>query len=729
MDSGRTTTAAEWTQGAKGEAVRQPRSQPVSEIFGRLTFNKKVMAERLPRAAYERLMNTIENNDPLDPQIADEVAQAMKDWAVSLGATHYCHWFQPLRGVTAEKHDSFINVERDGAAIESFSGKQLRQGEPDASSFPSGGMRSTFEARGYTAWDPTSPAYVLKTGRAATLVIPTLYISWTGEVLDRKTPLLRSLHALEERAIKVVRMFGHKTVRHVRVTLGPEQEYFLVSKEFYLKRPDLIYTGRTLLGTSSAKHQQMEDHYFGEIKPRVLNFMADVETALFERGIPAKTRHNEVAPNQFEIAVQYGEANLAIDQNLQVMEIMRKVADDHGLAILLHEKPFAGINGSGKHLNWSMADSEGRNLLEPGTDPKANVQFLVFLAAILEGVNKFGGLLRASVADAGNDHRLGANEAPPAIMSVYLGEFLSGLLDGIEKGAEGPGLMQAAVDHGLKKLPTLAKDTSDRNRTSPIAFTGNKFEFRAVGSSHNTSDPAAIWNLIVSYGLDQAIARVEKHAAKESDIAKAALSAVRELVKETKRVRFEGNGYSEEWHKEAKKRGLPAAQDTPAALQTLVDKDVVALFTKYNVLREHELHAVYEIKLEAYAKTKEIELKLLKEIAMTYVTPAVVRHVERFGEAVAALAAAKTKGRGKALVAPIQDCEKLLADLYKGVAAVDDTLASAAKTPDIVKKARVLADKGGAALAQLRTACDRAEELVEHRLWPLPKYREMLFLL
>ena len=709
------------------EGIRAMRTPSITDIFGRLTFNKKVMAEHLSKSVFEKLLNTIENNEPLDREIADEVAHAMKEWAISLGATHFCHWFQPQRWDTAEKHDSFLSYDKNGEPIERFSGKQLTQGEPDASSFPSGGTRSTFEARGYTAWDPTSPAFVLKTGRAATLVIPSVYLSFTGEVLDRKTPLLRALHTLEDRAYRVLKLFGNRSARYVRVTLGPEQEYFLVAKEFYVKRPDLIYAGRTLLGVASAKHQQMEDHYFGEIKPRVLNFMADVETALFERGIPAKTRHNEVAPNQFELAVLYEEGNLAVDHNLQAMEIMRKIADDHGLAILLHEKPFAGINGSGKHMNWSLSDSDGNNLLEPGAAPKKNVQFLVFLSAFLHGVSKHGALLRAAVADAGNDHRLGANEAPPAVMSVYLGEFLDGLLSEIEKGKETSESLAGAIDHGLKRLPAIVKDNSDRNRTSPIAFTGNKFEFRAVGASQNVSDPAMAMALIVAAGLDAMLEKIEKHSAKHGEITDAALAAIREVVAETKRIRFEGNNYAGEWHKEAAKRGLPILKDTPAALTTLVDKDIAALFERYKVLTKEELHALYEIKLEAYAKTKEIELKLLKELAVTYVAPAMVRHVERLGAAVGALASAK--GKGKVLKDRLSEGESLLEALYAGIADVDAALEKAASESDLTRKARFLADKGAAAMAALRSAADGVEETVEHQLWPLPKYREMLFLL
>ena len=704
------------------------------ESFGALTFNKKAMAKHLSKSVFEKLMDTVENSEKLDEEIADEVAHAMKEWAISQGATHFCHWFQPLRGVTAEKHDAFLSFDDEGAPIQRFSGRQLIQGEPDASSFPSGGMRSTFEARGYTAWDPTSPAFLLKNGRGATLVIPSVFLSYTGEVLDMKTPLLRAQHVLEDRAYRVLKLFGNRTAKHVRATIGPEQEYFLVAKDFYNRRPDLIYTGRTLFGAASAKHQQMEDHYFGSIKPKVVDFMTDLDTALLARGIPAKTRHNEVAPNQFEIAPLYEEANLAVDHNLQMMEIMRKTAEDHGFVLLLHEKPFAGINGSGKHLNFSLADSDGNNLLEPGgAAPKRNVQFLVFLSAILAGVDKYGALLRASVADAGNDHRLGANEAPPAIMSVYLGEYLDRLLQELEKGGKDFESVKAALDYGLKRLPAIALDNSDRNRTSPIAFTGNKFEFRAVGAAQNCSEPATAFSLLVTYGLDIVLSKLEKkgvaHASSaETDITAKALAVVREIVKETKRVRFEGNGYSEEWHKEAAKRGLPNAKNTPEALATFLEKDTVNLFVKYKILCKEELHAKHEIKLEAYVKTKEIELKLLKELAATFVAPALARQIETLGSAAARLDSA-SKGGGKALHARTADLGALLEEVYAGVVRVDETLAKSLSESDLAKRGKFLASKGVEALEGLRSACDRTEEVVEHGLWPLPKYREMLFLL
>lgn len=700
--------------------------QSLFENFGHLTFNKKAMARHLSKTVYQKLLEVMEDDEKLDVEIADEVAHAMKEWAISQGASHFCHWFQPQRGVTAEKHDSFLSFDEFDQPIERFSGRQLIQSEPDASSFPSGGMRSTFEARGYTAWDPTSPAFVLKNNKGATLVIPSVYLSWTGEVLDMKTPLLRALRVVQERAFRVLKLFGNRTARHVRVTLGPEQEYFLVAKEFYNRRPDLIYCGRTLFGAAAAKQQQLEDHYFGSIKPKVLEFMADLDHRLFDRGIPSKTRHNEVAPNQFELAPIYEEANLAVDHNLQLMEIMRKTADDHGFTLLLHEKPFAGINGSGKHMNWSLMDSDQNNLLEPGVAPKKNVQFLVFLSAFLSGVDKFGGLLRAAVADAGNDHRLGANEAPPAIMSVYLGEYLDRLLNEIEKGALEKEATREAIGHGLKSLPNIVLDNSDRNRTSPIAFTGNKFEFRGVGSSQSLAEPATALCLAMAYGLDQVLERLEKHAG-NPDFTQKALSVARSLIKETRRIRFEGNGYCEEWHKEAAKRGLPNTKNTPEALEAFVQKETVDLYAGYKVLTQAELNAKHEIKLEAYIKIKEIELRELKEMVLTYAAPALVRHFNEFSRAEEGAKGLKTGA--KTLKARLCEYGELLDALYDSTASTDEVLSKSGTESDLVKRARLLAGKGVQSLDSMRSACDRTEEAVEHRLWSLPKYREMLFLL
>ncbi|MFH2202147.1 MAG: glutamine synthetase III [Elusimicrobiota bacterium] len=702
-----------------------PVRNEVIESYGKLTFDKTAMANHMSESVYRTLIDTIDNNERLDPEIADAVAHAMKEWAISQGATHFCHWFQPVRGVTAEKHDAFLSFDEGGEPIQRFSGRQLIQGEPDASSFPSGGRRSTFEARGYTAWDPTSPAFIMKTGKSATLAIPSVFLSWTGEAMDMKTPLLRALSAVERSAFRLIKLFGNRASKHVRMTLGPEQEYFLVAKDFFDRRPDLLYTGRTLVGAAPAKDQQMEDHYFGSIKPKVLDYMADLDARLFARGIPAKTRHNEVAPNQFELAVLYEEANLAIDHNLQAMEIMRQAADEHGFALLLHEKPFAGINGSGKHLNWSLVDSEGRNLLSPGDNPKKNIQFLTFTAAVLAGVHKYGRLLRCAVADAGNDHRLGQNEAPPAVMSVYLGDYLDALLTEFEKGKTDSPQVRADLDLGLKKLPQVKLDNSDRNRTSPIAFTGDKFEFRAVGASQSCSEPAAVTALLLAYGIDAVLQRIERQ--RGADITAKALKVIKEIVKETKSIRFEGNSYEASWVQEAEKRGLPAAKDTPSALESMTAAETVALYKEYGVLTEDELYAKQEIRLEAYIKTKEIELNLIKEMALTSIAPALIREINSFGAAAGALRQAKAPD--SAVNQRVKLYGGILGDLYAGVEAVDGVLKKAEAQKGALRRAHFLAAEGVAVLVRLRAACDQAQKAVNNAEWPYPSYRELLFLL
>ena len=536
----------------------------IPDFFGELTFNKSVMREKLSCHAYDKLMATINNGSPLDESIADDIAHAMKEWAISKGATHFTHWFQPQRGGTAEKHDAFITYTDEGEIIERFSGKQLIQSEPDASSFPSGGIRSTFEARGYTAWDPTSPAFLLETGKTKTLVIPSVFLSWTGEVLDLKTPFLRSLRCLNDACIRMQRLLGNRLARKITVHCGPEQEYFVVSKKLYETRPDLRICGRTLFGAMPAKGQQMEDHYFGAINEKMTRFMETLDHELFRRGIPAKTRHNEASPNQFELAPLYEEANLAIDHNLQIMNVMKGVAEEFDLVVILHEKPYAGVNGSGKHVNWSISDNTGANYLEPSGSPLKNINFLLTLGAVMLGVNKYGGLLRACVADAGNDHRLGANEAPPAIMSIYLGEYLTSLIDQIENTDKLTEQQLADINLGVRNLPRISKDYADRNRTSPIAFTGNKFEFRAVGSSQNPSEAVTILNQLCAYGLFTIEKRISEH--KNMDVKESALLVLKEVFKETKRIRFEGNGYSESWQEAGARLGLPNTKNTPAAL-------------------------------------------------------------------------------------------------------------------------------------------------------------------
>jgi glutamine synthetase len=696
-------------------------AKTASQVFGELTFNKKLLKEKLSKEVYAKLAATLDGGAPLDESIAADVAHAMKEWAIENGATHFTHWFQPQRGGTAEKHDAFLSYGKDGEMIERFSAKQLIQSEPDASSFPSGGIRSTFEARGYTAWDPTSPAFLLEAGDTKTLVIPTVYLSWTGEVLDLKTPLLRSLKALTESAIKLQKLLGN-TVKKINVYGGPEQEYFLVSQELYDSRPDLRITGRTLFGAAPAKGQQLEDHYFGAIKDKVMMFMEDFDMELYRHGIPSKTRHNEVSPNQFEIAPLYEEVNLVIDHNLQLMEIIKRVAEKHGMVAVLYEKPFAGVNGSGKHFNWSLGDDSGTNYLEPSDSPMKNISFLLTLGAILLGVNKFGGLLRAAVADAGNDHRLGANEAPPAIMSVYLGEYLAGLMDEIEGiGSQVTEKTLSHINTGVKNLPKVAKDTSDRNRTSPVAFTGNKFEFRAVGSSQNCSEAATTLNLIVAYGYDEIARRL---AAKKGDSVKEnAILVMKDVLKETKKVRFEGNNYSEEWHKEAAKRGLPNAKNTPEALEIMLEKESEELFTKYGVLSKRELHSKVEIKLDAYVKVKDVELKAGLNIARTLILPAVLEQVLTLGEAV------KAAGKAGALGADLKAATALYSDIQAAIKGLEKAIAVCEKEDNLEKKAKLYAKNGASALADLRASVDKAEEAVADRYWPMAKYQELLTIL
>ena len=692
-----------------------------SDIFGELTFNKKVMKAKLSKEVFAKLMATLDGSEALDESIASDVAHAMKEWAIENGATHFTHWFQPQRGGTAEKHDAFLSYGKDGEMIERFSAKQLIQSEPDASSFPSGGIRSTFEARGYTAWDPTSPAFLLEAGETKTLVIPTVYLSWTGEVLDLKTPLLRSMKALTESAIKLQNLLGNKSVKRMKVYGGPEQEYFLVSQELFDSRPDLRITGRTLFGAAPAKGQQLEDHYFGAIKDKVIMFMEDFDMELYKHGIPSKTRHNEVSPNQFEIAPLYEEANLAIDHNLQLMDIIKKVAQKHGMEAILYEKPFAGVNGSGKHFNWSLGDDSGNNYLEPSDNPIKNINFLLTLGAILIGVNKFGGLLRAAVADAGNDHRLGANEAPPAIMSVYLGEYLAGLMDEIEGVGKVDEKSLSHINLGVQNLPNVAKDTSDRNRTSPVAFTGNKFEFRAVGSSQNCSEAATTLNLLVAYGYDEITKRL---AAKKGGNVKAnAILVMKDVLKETKKVRFEGNNYSAEWHKEAAKRGLPNAKNTPDALDLMLEKDCADLYEKYGVLSKRELHSKVEIKLDAYIKIKDVELKAGLNIAKTMILPAVLQQIATLGDAV------KATSKAGALGADLKAATKLYTDIAAAIKGLDKAIIVCEKEENLEKKAKLYAKNGANALADLRASVDMAETLVADGFWPMAKYQELLTIL
>ncbi len=693
----------------------------IKEIFGELTFSKSVMKEKLSKDVYGKMMKVVDEGATLDADVAVNVAHAMKEWAIENGATHFTHWFQPQRGGTAEKHDSFLQLDSSGNAIERFSESQLIQSEPDASSFPSGGIRSTFEARGYTAWDPTSPAFLYEAANTRTLVIPSVFLSWTGHVLDIKTAFLRSVAALNKSAIKLQRTLGNRYAKRITVFCGPEQEYFLFSRDLVETRPDLQVCGRTLFGAEPAKGQQMEDHYFGAIKPKVLNFMEDLDVELLRRGIPAKTRHNEVSPNQFEVAPIYEEANLSIDHNLQLMDIIQNVAERHDLVCALHEKPLDGVNGSGKHLNWSVGDDTGANYLEPSKSPLKNISFLMTVGALMMGVDKFGSLLRAMVADAGNDHRLGANEAPPAIISIYLGGYLNSLLDEIQGIGKLTESKMADITLGVQNLPRVAKDISDRNRTSPLAFTGNKFEFRGVGSSHNCAEPATLMNLMVAYGYDKLNEMLSKRKGK---VREEAILVLRDVLKKVRRVQFDGDNYSDEWTKEAEKRGLPNDRNTPAAWERFLEKEAIALFEKYGVLTEEEMHAKAEIKMEAYNKIKEIELKTALNMVHTLYMPAVTAHLERLASAFVSVKNAGVDS--KALSAELKEMTDMYENIRKGAATLEKEIAGCVKETDFFKQAHRYAKQGEDALQQLRQQVDAAEEKVADELWPVAKYQEIL---
>jgi len=693
----------------------------IHDYYGELVFTKKVMEQKLSKNVYRKLVAAIDNLEPLDQSIASEVAHAMKEWALENDATHFTHWFQPQRGGTAQKHDSFIDYGENGEIVERFSALQLVQSEPDASSFPSGGIRSTFEARGYTAWDPTSPVFLLESGKTKTLIIPSVFLSWTGEVLDLKTPLLRSLIALNEKVIGLQKLIGNKNAKQIKVFAGIEQEYFLLSKELMLSRSDVTVTGRTLFGNRPAKGQQMEDHYFGNIKENILEFMEDVDRELYRKGIPVKTRHNEVAPNQFELAPLHQEANLAIDNNLQIMEILKKIADKHSMVAILHEKPFAGVNGSGKHFNWSISDNTGANYFEPSKSPLKNISFLLAISAVLFGVKKFGGILRASVADAGNDHRLGANEAPPAIMSVYLGKYVNELLNSIEKASTIDEKEVNEITLGVQNLPKVNKDYSDRNRTSPVAFTGNKFEFRALGSSANPSEAGTTLNLIAAYGFNEIYKRIKANGS-NGDVKKKALEVVKEIILETKNIRFERNGYSQVWHKEAIRRGLPNAKNTPEALKLFFDQDVIKVFSDYNVLTERELKSKIEIKLENYVKTKEIEYKYAIKVVNTLLLPSILKQINVL---------TKTKMnlndldvQTKIFTDEIEVLVKLYGEIKNCCFELVDFLA--ANYGDIIITADKFASEGTRIFDSLRVKVDLAEDLVADEFWPMASYQKLL---
>ena len=691
----------------------------VPELFGSLVFNDAVMKERLPKETYKALKKTMKDGRSLDRSIADVVANAMKDWAIEKGATHFTHWFQPMTGITAEKHDSFISPTPDGQVIMEFSGKELIKGEPDASSFPSGGLRATFEARGYTAWDPTSYAFI----KDDSLCIPTAFCSYTGEALDNKTPLLRSMEAISRQAVRILKLFGNEDVNRVLTTVGPEQEYFLIDSEVYKKRKDLIYCGRTLFGAKPPKGQELEDHYFGCIKPRVSEYMKELDEELWKLGILAKTKHNEVAPAQHELAPIFSTTNIAADDNQLTMEMMKSIAARHGMTCLLHEKPFAGVNGSGKHNNWSISTNTGKNLLDPGDTPYENAQFLLFLCAVIKAVDEYQDLLRISVASAGNDHRLGANEAPPAIVSMFVGEELADVLEAIENGHTYNGKEKVEMKIGVHTLPRFPKDTTDRNRTSPFAFTGNKFEFRMLGSAFSISEANTFLNTIVAEELSQFADELEG-AASFTD----ALSAlVKKTIREHKRIIFNGNNYSEDWVKEAEKRGLLNLKSTVEALPYLVADKNVKLFEKHRVFSSTELHSRYEIKTENYSKIISIEALAMLDIAKKDILPAVVSYVKELTEtanAKKALSASLNCDAEQALIARLSS---LCGSLYKKIEALDDALLKVKEARDAVAEARFYKDTVFASMQELRAVADELEMNTAEKYWPFPTYGDLLF--
>ena len=698
-------------------------AQSIPELYGSLVFNDKIMREKLPKDMYKALKKTIENGTHLELDVANSVAVAMKEWALEHGATHYTHWFQPMTNFTAEKHDSFISPTVDGQVIMDFSGKELVKGEPDASSFPSGGLRATFEARGYTAWDPTSPAFI----KDRTLYIPTAFCSYSGEALDKKTPLLRSMDTLNKEAVKVLRLLGNTEVKHINTTVGPEQEYFLVDKDLYNKRKDLIFCGRTLIGAPAPKGQEMEDHYFGTLKPRVSAYMHDLDEELWKLGIPAKTKHNEVAPAQHELAPVFDTTNVAVDHNQLTMEIMKKVAAKHNMVCLLHEKPFEGINGSGKHNNWSMSTDTGVNLLDPGKTPAENTQFLVFLVAVIKAVDDYADLLRISVASAGNDHRLGANEAPPAVVSIFLGDELTEVLKAIENDEFFAGHSAVQMDIGAKVLPHFVKDNTDRNRTSPFAFTGNKFEFRMLGSSSSVANPNIILNTAVAESLRQFYEKLKDVPADEME------SDVHELLKQTiidhKRVIFNGNGYTDEWLEEAKKRGLYNLVSTPDALPHFIDEKNEKLLTSHHIFTDAELHSRYEIKMENYVKTLHIEANTLVEIIQKDLLPSITTYMEKLAQTaslkksvvpgISVSAEASLLSRLTELAETMtKDLETLKADTAMAEYEVDKDLLKSAKLYQSV----VLTD-----MEKVRVSADAAEALIPDSILPYPTYGKLLF--
>ena len=697
------------------------------DIFGRYVFGISTMRKRLPKDVFKKLAKTIRDGERLNPEIADVVANAMKDWAIENGATHYTHWFHPMTGLTAEKHDAFLSPTVDGQVISEFSGKMLISGEPDASSFPSGGIRSTFEARGYTAWDPSVPVFIIPSPYGAALHIPTYFYSYSGEALDRKIPLIRSLSALSRQASRILKLFGNTSSTYVRANVGPEQEYFLVDKNLAALRPDLLLAGRTLIGATSPKGQEMEDHYFGSIPPRVMSFMQDLENELRSLGIPAKTRHNEVAPGQFEIAPVYEEANIACDHNMLCMNMMRHMAGKHGFVCLVHEKPFAGVNGSGKHNNWSISDSDGNNLLNPGSTPVDNAQFLVFLAAVLRGVHMHSAALRLGTVGAGNDHRLGANEAPPAILSVYLGEQLTDVLDTIVNGKGSKNKKSAVMEVGVSTLPPLPVDLSDRNRTSPFAFTGNKFEFRAVGSSQSVAPVNIALNAAVASALDDIATELEASVAAGTELNAALQALLPRLFKEHMPIVFNGNGYAESWAEEAARRGLPNYNNTVTALEHYSDPDVMNVFLRHGILTEREILSRQDILLENYSKTVCIEGNLMADMIRASVLPPSLEAQIKAADAVVKTRAVLGDKAAGSEEEYFNELRGHIVALQKGVVVLEKAVEKALCTEGALEQAKAARDGILPAMNECRTHADALERLVDDNLWVLPKYAELLW--
>ena len=698
-------------------------AQNIPELYGSLVFNDKVMRSKLPKDMYKALKKTIESGTHLELDVANSVAVAMKEWATENGATHYTHWFQPMTNVTAEKHDSFISPTGDGQVIMDFSGKELVKGEPDASSFPSGGLRATFEARGYTAWDPTSPAFI----KDGTLYIPTAFCSYSGEALDKKTPLLRSMQTLDKEATNLLHIIGNKDVKHVNTTVGPEQEYFLVDKELYKQRKDLVFCGRTLIGAPAPKGQEMEDHYFGALKPRVAAYMHDLDVELWKLGIPAKTKHNEVAPAQHELAPVFDTTNVAVDHNQLTMEVMKKVADKHGLVCLLHEKPFEGINGSGKHNNWSMSTDTGVNLLDPGKTPAENTQFLVFLVAVIKAVDDYADLLRVSVASAGNDHRLGANEAPPAIVSIFLGDELTDVLKSIENDTFFSNKHAVQMDIGAKVLPHFIKDTTDRNRTSPFAFTGNKFEFRMLGSAASVANPNIVLNTAVAEVLAEFSAALKDVPEEEMESAVHAL--LKKTIEEHKRIIFNGNGYTDEWVEEAEKRGLYNLVSTPDALPHLIDEKNEKLLTSHHIFTDAELHSRYEIKMENYVKTLHIEANTLVEIIQKDLLPSITTYMEKIAQTAALKKSVVPDISVSAEASLLTQLTELSETMTKDLETLkkDTAMAEYESGKDLLKSAKLYQSVVLSDMEKVRASADAAEVLIPDSILPYPTYGKLLF--